>query len=249
MPDYRRVRMSAQRNGWAALALGLCIAFGLVGAGLVGGQAALAVKSLERSVVVKGLSEREVPADTVIWPISFQLAGNDLVALFDSISSQSAQVERFLLENGLPQADFSRGAPQVTDLHAQQYGDKSQIRYRYTAQATVTVYSQNVEATRQAMGNLVELGKRGVVVGANYYGNGGTQFLYTGLSDLKPDMIEEATRNARAVAEKFAQDSDSHLGKIRQASQGQFSISDRDASTPHIKTVRVVSTVEYYLSD
>ncbi|MGB1558306.1 MAG: SIMPL domain-containing protein, partial [Oceanococcaceae bacterium] len=142
-----------------------------------------------------------------------------------------------------------RGAPQVTDLHAQQYGDKSQIRYRYTAQATVTVYSQNVEATRQAMGNLVELGKRGVVVGANYYGNGGTQFLYTGLSSLKPDMIEEATRNARAVAEKFAQDSDSHLGKIRQASQGQFSISDRDASTPHIKTVRVVSTVEYYLSD
>ncbi|MGB1558084.1 MAG: hypothetical protein ACPHCJ_09890, partial [Oceanococcaceae bacterium] len=92
--------MTDIRQTGPALILGLGIAAGLVGAGLVGGQAALAVKSLERSVVVKGLSEREVPADTVIWPISFQLAGNDLVALFDSISSQSAQVERFLLENG-----------------------------------------------------------------------------------------------------------------------------------------------------
>jgi hypothetical protein len=62
-------------------------------------------------------------------------------------------------------------------------------------------------------------------------------------------MVEEATRKAREVAQKFAADSDSRLGKIRRASQGQFSISDRDKNTPYIKKVRVVSTVEYYLSD
>jgi hypothetical protein len=62
-------------------------------------------------------------------------------------------------------------------------------------------------------------------------------------------MIEEATRNARESARKFADDSDSKLGKIRRASQGQFSIEDRDASTPHIKKVRVVSTIDYYLAD
>jgi hypothetical protein len=62
-------------------------------------------------------------------------------------------------------------------------------------------------------------------------------------------MIEEATRKAREVAEKFARDSASRLGKIRSAQQGQFTISDRDDSTPYIKNVRVVSTVEYYLSD
>jgi hypothetical protein len=62
-------------------------------------------------------------------------------------------------------------------------------------------------------------------------------------------MIEEATRNARAAAEKFAKDSESKLGKIKSASQGQFSISDRDANSPHIKVVRVVSTVEYLLRD
>ncbi|MEN8718956.1 MAG: SIMPL domain-containing protein [Oceanococcaceae bacterium] len=229
--------------------LGGLIALGLIGAGVMGGRAALAVKTLERTVVVKGLSEREMPADTVIWPISFQLAGNDLSGLYDNIASQSEVVLGFLAENGVAAADMSRGAPLVTDLHAQQYGDKSQIRFRYTAQATVTVYSRNIAAVRQAMVRLVDLGKRGVVVGSTGYGSASTEFLFTGLSTLKPDMIEEATRNARAVAEKFADDSDSDLGKIRKASQGQFSISDRDASTPHIKTVRVVSTVEYYLSD
>ena len=73
--------------------------------------------------------------------------------------------------------------------------------------------------------------------------------MFTKLNDLKPVMIEEATKNARAVAEKFAQDSKSRLGKIKSASQGQFSVEDQDGSTPYIKNVRVVSTVEYYLSD
>jgi hypothetical protein len=62
-------------------------------------------------------------------------------------------------------------------------------------------------------------------------------------------MVEEATKNAREVAVKFAQDSHSKLGKIKNASQGLFSIQSRDSSTPYIKKVRVVTTVEYYLSD
>ena len=62
-------------------------------------------------------------------------------------------------------------------------------------------------------------------------------------------MIEESTKEARAVAMKFATDSQSKLGKIKNASQGQFTINNRDFNNPHIKLIRVVSTVEYYLSD
>ncbi len=95
---------------------------------------------------------------------------------------------------------------------------------------------------------LIELGKSGIVLSGDDY-QSRTQYLFTGLNDLKPKMIEEATRNAREVAQKFAADSDSRLGKIRTAYQGQFSIQDRDGNTPHIKKVRVVSTIEYYLAD
>jgi hypothetical protein len=98
------------------------------------------------------------------------------------------------------------------------------------------------------MEKLFELGKQGIAItGEDYQSK--TVFLYTKLNEIKPAMIEEATQNARAVAEKFAQDSKSRLGKIRSASQGQFSIDDRDSNTPYIKKVRVVSTLEYYLSD
>ena len=83
--------------------------------------------------------------------------------------------------------------------------------------------------------------------GNDYQGR--TEYLFTRLNDVKPEMIEEATTKAREVAEKFAQDSQSKLGKIKRASQGQFSINDRDRQNPHIKKIRVVSTVEYYLSD
>ena len=98
------------------------------------------------------------------------------------------------------------------------------------------------------MTELSVLGKQGIVIRGHDYENR-TEYLFTGLNDIKPDMIEEATRNARVVAEKFAADSDSSLGKIKQARQGQFSISDRDQNNPHMKKIRVVSTIEYYLSD
>ena len=71
----------------------------------------------------------------------------------------------------------------------------------------------------------------------------------TKLNEIKPSMIEEATSNARAVAQKFAQDSNSKLGKIKKASQGQFEVASRDKNSDHIKNIRIVSTIEYYLAD
>ena len=113
---------------------------------------------------------------------------------------------------------------------------------------TVTVYSTNIDAVRAVMSLLSELGKQGIVFSGGGY-QYQTEYLFTRLNEVKPEMIEEATRKAREVAEKFATDSQSTLGKIKKASQGQFSINARDKNNPHIKKVRVVSTVQYYLSD
>lgn len=139
-------------------------------------------------------------------------------------------------------------SPSITDKSAQQWGGNERAEFRYTATQTVTVYSKNIEAVRAVMSQLSELGKQGIVfTGDNHQSQ--TEYIYTSLNQIKPEMIEEATRNAREVGEKFAKDSASKLGKIKKASQGQFSVSSRDRSNPHIKKVRVVSTVEYYLSD
>ncbi|MEZ5524447.1 MAG: SIMPL domain-containing protein [Pseudomonadales bacterium] len=238
----------SQNTRTGLISLGIFTFLGLAVLGYLLGHAAIEHKLYDRSVTVKGLSEREYPADIVIWPIQFTVAGNDIGTLYRDIEQQSKSIRSFLESNGIPAEEISNGTPAITDKSAQQYGNGARPEFRYTAIQTVTVYSQNVDAVRSVMGSLSQLGTQGIVItGDNYQAR--TEYLFTRLNEIKPEMIEEATTKAREVAEKFAKDSKSRLGKIKRASQGQFSISDRDKHNPHIKKVRVVSTVEYFLSD
>ena len=236
----------SQKSG--ALFLGALLCAGLIGLGITLGNAALKVKQLDRSVTVKGLAEKEYTADIVIWPIQFTAAGNDLEALYGEMERQADTIREYLVDSGIAADEISASSPAMTDKSAQQWGGSPEAAFRYTAVQTVTVYSEDVANVNNLRGSLSTLGKRGIVFSGNSY-ESQPEYLFTRLNEVKPEMVEEATRNAREVAEKFAQDSNSRLGKIRRASQGQFSISDRDRNNPHIKRVRVVSTVEYYLSD
>ena len=232
----------------SAFILGAFIFVGLASLGYLLANAAIEFKQFDRSVTVKGLSEREFKADIVIWPIQFTAAGNDLETLYVSIESNTSKIKDFLGSSGISLDEISFASPAITDKSAQQYGGNAKPEFRYSAIQTVTVYSKNIDAVINLMGSLSTLGKQGIVFsGGNYQSQ--TEYLFTRLNEVKPEMIEEATRKAREVATKFASDSDSKLGKIKKASQGQFSISARDKNNPHIKKVRVVSTVEYYLSD
>tara|TARA_R110002110_G_scaffold124108_8_gene301406 strand:+ start:246 stop:959 length:714 start_codon:yes stop_codon:yes gene_type:complete len=230
----------------SSIILGLCLIIGLAVFGYLLGNAAIEFKEYERAVTVKGLSEQEYNADIVIWPIQFSVASNDLEQLYQAIDRSTGQIRDFLENAGIDRSEISVSAPSITDKSMQQYGNQSRPEFRFTAFQSVTVYSTDVEAVRAQMGNLSELGKQGIVFTGNSYQ---IEYLFTRLNEVKPQMIEEATRKAREVAEKFAADSNSTLGKIKTASQGQFSISARDNNNPHIKKVRVVSTVAYYLSD
>lgn len=237
-----------QSSGLNLLWLGLSIMLGLAALGYLLGHAAIEVKEYERTVTAKGLSEREYPADEVIWPISFSVAGNDLGAIYEELDQTSKRLVDFLATTGVKAEEVTLATPILTDKLAQSWGDGQGAEYRYVANRTVTVYSSQVAVVRSAMGGLLELGKQGIAFTGDQYQNQ-VEYLFTRLNEVKPEMIEEATRNAREVATKFAADSNSGLGKIRSASQGQFSIEPRDTNNPHIKKVRVVSTVEYYLSD
>ncbi len=238
-----------QKNSTSsAFISGIFLFLGLVTLGYLLGQAAIRFKEYERTVTVKGLSEREYKADIVIWPIEFTSAGNNLESLYNVVETNTAEIQDFLKSNGISADEVSFSSPIITDKSAQQYGNNARAEFRYTALQNVTVYSKNVDAVRAVMSQLSRLGKKGIAfTGGNYESQ--TEYLFTRLNEVKPDMIEEATRKAREVARKFAADSQSTLGKIKKAYQGQFSITPRDRNNPHIKKVRVVTTVEYYLSD
>lgn len=239
--------MTATSSKTSALILALGIALGLSTLGYLLGKAAIEYKQFERSVRVKGLAQQEFPADVVIWPIQFSVPAKSLDETYQSIDRNVAMIRQFLISSGIEESEISLGSPMITDKKLQDYGGGNQPEFRFTTIQTVTVYSKSIDVVNAAMNKLSALGKQGILFTRSY--DGSVEYLFTRLNDVKPQMIEEATRNAREVAEKFAADSDSKLGKIKKASQGTFSIFARDKNNPHIKKVRVVSTVEYYLSD
>lgn len=199
----------------------------------------------DRIVTVKGLAEREVAADKVTWPLMYKDIGDNPAAIYSNMEKKNAAIVGFLQANGISEEEISIAPPEIIDMQAERYGNQN-ITYRYNATSVITVTSRQVERVRKLMSEQAELMKQGIAItGGDYRYN--VVYEFTGLNQIKPQMVEEATKNARSVAEKFAKDSGSRLGKIRNASQGQFSIEDRDANTPYIKNVRVVTTVNYYL--
>lgn len=231
----------------AAFVFGLLFCVGLALLGVTLSKGLMEMKSLERTVTVKGLSEREVPADLAIFPVKFIEASNNLNELVANLQAKNEQVVQFLLERGFKREEITRSAPAITDKQAQAFSGNPG-GFRYSGSSIISVYTPDIGRVRETQQALGELGQLGIAISGDDY-QAKTRFIFTGLNSLKPEMVEEATRKAREVAERFAKDSQSRLGKIKTASQGQFSINDRDANTPHIKKVRVVSTVTYYLSD
>lgn len=203
----------------------------------------------DRKVTVKGLAEKEVKADKVTWPIITKEIGNDLPELYDRIAAKQKTIRQFLLSNGIQPGEISTGAPKVIDMNAEQYSGNDKP-YRYNVTVVVTVTSTHVDHVRQIIARQGELLKQGVaVVAGDYDAANNVSYQLTSFKKMKPQMMTEAIENAEQTAQQFARNSHSKLNKIVSADQGQFSIDDRDANTPYIKRVRVVTTVTYSLKD
>ena len=217
---------------------------------ILGGSLVLMVnnlKSYDRCVTVKGLCEKEVMADKVIWPIMYKQGGNELGELYNTVEDMNATIVKFLKDAGVSDDEITMNAPSILDTRTNLYGERKE--YRYIVTAGVTVCSEKVELIVKLQTEQAKLYEKGIPVGMGENWSYPTTYSFTALNDIKPGMIEEATINARQAAEKFAKDSKSKLGKIKNATQGQFSVSDRDSNTPYIKNVRVVTNVVYYLKD
>lgn len=236
-----------ERSSISSLILGFFIFIGLSSLGYFVSTAFLKIKDMERTVIVKGLSEKEVLANIVIMPIKISQTGNDFEALSKRTNSDTTQIIEFLKQNGIKEEDISLGSTLVVDKMANEYSNQ-EFSMRYLASRVINIYSSEVEKVRSLTGKLSELSQKGILFKTDDYDTK-IEYIFTKLNDIKPSMIEEATANAREVAEKFAQDSNSKLGKIKIATQGQVEMNSRDKNSEHIKTLRVVATVEYYLND
>jgi len=231
----------------AATVLGLLLGAGVAAGGWFVGNGLFAARASERYVTVKGLAERQVPADLVVWPIVFGATGGDLSQLQVEMDRASAKVSEFLTTQGFAGEEIGVSTPRITDFNAQGYAQQGGPRDRYSAEVTMTLRTGRLPEAQAAMQRSGELVKSGVALRQSYEYQ--TEYFFTDLEAVKPEMIAEATRDARRAAEQFAHDSGSRVGAIRNATQGYFSVEPRDRFSPEHKTIRVVTTVQFLLED
>lgn len=227
---------------------GLFIMVGLIVLGVMMPRAVDRYRSFDRTVNVKGLCEKEVKADKVIWPVVYKVMANDIQSVYDQTDGNNAVIIDFLKSGGIESSEITVSVPEISDKYASEYGSNDRA-FRYIAKNVITVCTSDVDKVLALMSKQSVLLKKGIVVSGNTQWENPVEFKYEGLNSIKPEMIEEATMNAREAAQKFAKDSDSKLGKIKTANQGTFTIENRDSNTPYIKTVRVVTSVTYYLKN
>ncbi len=220
----------------------ICVAVGIAFAGLFVFLGLKKNADKDRIVTVKGLSTRTVEADHAIWPLSFSIVGNDLQSLYSESEHVSNEIITMLRARGFKSSDLQLGNISVNDNWASYMSD-DRPEFHYQLNASVIVSTDSVQMVVRNAGCQSELLNRGIIVNTNEWQ---LEYQYNGLPELKPEMIEEATKNARAVAQKFANDAECNLGSIAHASQGQFTV-ESDPYQPWLKHVRVVTTVDYKL--
>lgn len=239
---------------WIA-SIAFVISFG-IGALFIG-RSLQRFKTEDRSVSVKGFSEREVKADLAVWIIQTRMANNDLMEGSKAIDAAKNKVIDFLIQNQIKQEEIIVEGINVIDKKAQQYDNFQQGNaFRYLITQNFQIRSNNVDLIQKVSRMTGELLQVGVFLSNSDYGNP-LQFYFTKLNDIKPEMITEATKNARKAAEQFATENNSTLGQLKKANQGLFTIVDRTASLSGgeggyasgtndlYKKVRVVISAEY----
>jgi uncharacterized protein len=220
----------------------LLLSIGMAAAGFFIGDGISNRSSGRRIISVKGLSEREVAASVATWTIGYNATGNDLDQINKKLGDSTKAVIAFLKERGFDEKEVAVQPPSIIDTSMEQREkDVPPPPQRFSANQSVLLRTTKVDAIKPALASAANL----MISGVFLSGKSQPNYIFNQLNEIKPGMIQEATKNARIAADQFARDSQINLGKLRNASQGWFQVEDRDAATPERKRVRVVVDVEY----
>lgn len=225
----------------------IILALGIIGAGVSLSSAISTFRDFDRYVEVKGLDEEVVKSNQATWQLNFSTSSNDLKQIYANVSKAQNTITQFLVDKGFQANEIQKQQISITDTLSQSYGNRDKNQPRYTATGGITLVSPNVDLVTQASQKTDELIQSEITVNNSF-----VRYAYTDLNGIKVDMLTKATENARNAAQSFAKNSHSNLGKIRRASQGQFSISSADGVDSFdngsiMKKVRVVTSVEFFI--
>ena len=238
--------------------IALALVIGLTAAGYLIGRGASRFRSDNRVVTVKGLVEREVKADEAVWTLSLRRPSADLKDALAQIAADRGAVVKFLKDQSFAESEITVLPTRTIDKLARDYVPNQGVdRMRYLVSTAVVVRTAKIEQVQNSIGKTEELINAGVVLDSEREGSiANPRYVLTKFNDLRPELLAEATKNARTIAQQFAADSGATVGRIHSANQGSIQIFGSDGnnesgtynptSTP-VKKIRVVSTFEFEL--
>jgi hypothetical protein len=234
-------------RGFSTLIGGLFMGLGIAVAGYFVSQTTLNERTGANTARVKGLSEKVVQADTGRWSLSFSSFNRDtskVTQTFEAAQTKSNRIRTILTNAGFT-PDELRFAPLRKSDHVDRDREGKVIDRYFRVSGSIQITTrapQKIEPTRQS---IYDLAKEGIDVTQN-----DLNYEYTKLNDIKPDMLREATENARIAANEFASNAGVTVGGIQSASQGGFQINTYSGSTSDLdKLVRVVTNITFYLEN
>jgi len=229
---------------------GLFIAIGLAVAGYFVSQTIYNAKVALNTAEAKGLAERRVKADRANWTVGFSVAGAskaELPKLFKKAEDYQKTILDLLKKNGFDEDEIVIGA---VNYHYTEFRDENKklVDQSHALIGTISVETQKVELVGKVRTAISKLIAQGIPIR-----NEAPTYHFTKLNDIKPDMLREATTNARIAANEFAENAGVKVGGIRSALQGGFIVrdaGDQYEDTKKIeKDVRVVTTITFYLTE
>lgn len=239
------------------IVISISILLGLVVNGYFIGKSLERFKKEDRYISVKGFSERDVKANLATWSIKTRISTNDLIEGITQIEENKNKIVDFLLKNGIKKDEIIEQNASVVDKATREYGGNDIGTYRYIIEKNIQVRTENVDTIQYVSRQTDKLLKIGILLAENNDYNPAVKYIFTNLNEIKPQMLSEATQNAKKAAIEFTKESNVKLGKIKKANQGLFSIVDRDYSVsnpsdyyaPNVndmyKTIKVVVNIEY----
>lgn len=199
----------------------------------------LSVKLEPKTLAVTGSARKAIVSDLVTWQGEITATDADLVKAYDNLKAQADKVKAFILASGIPGSEITlssitttrhfkkdvvymaaegapEGAPRTPTVVTT---DKVES---YTLAQTVSVSSTNMEKVPALSRNVTSLIKDGVQIDSE-----APHYLYTKLSELKINMLAEATKDATARAEQIVNNANGRLGKLVEARMGVMQINPK----------------------
>ena len=237
-------------SGRTLIPVALIIATGIAACGYFASQTLYNAKVAVNTAQAKGLAERTVTADQANWTVAFTVTGkskSEIPALYQEAESQQKQILAILKKAGFEDTEVR---DEILSYSMREYRDENQnlVDETHRLGGSISVSTSRVELIDPARSEVNKLLAQGVDI-SNYV----PRYDFTGINEIKPAMLKEAAQNARIAASEFAQNAGAKVGKIRSAYQGGFTVEDagtgKGSSSSITKEVRVVTTIDFYLTD